>query len=437
MGALICGVEQKSPAHRARIRPGDELIAINGHKIKDVLDYKFYAYDAKLKIELSDRQVRVRKQEGEDLGLVFESYLMDKAKRCSNKCVFCFIDQLPSGMRETLYFKDDDARMSFLMGNYISLTNLSQQDIDRMIRMRISPVNISVQATDPQVRRRMLGNPRAGECMDILKRFADAGLALNCQIVVCPGYNDGSVLRKSLEELCELAPSVASISVVPVGLTRHREGLTPLIGVDQSKAREIIEMADEIGKTCLQDHGSRIVYCADELFIKAGYGIPEPAYYEDYPQLENGVGLIALLKEEFELALQDVSGEEKIPAFTVATGVSAAPFIRNLIDELAKKCDNVFDFQVIPVTNNFFGSSVNVAGLVCGQDLRDALKGRELFGRVLIPEVMLRHGTDVFLDDVRLTDLQRELGVPVIAVPNDGGVLLDCILAQQSCHTCG
>lgn len=428
MCAKICQVEHGSPAHKARIKAGEELFSINGHSIADVLDYKFYSYDSVLNIKVGDRNVRVKKQEGEDLGLVFESYLMDKAKRCANKCIFCFIDQLPEGMRETLYFKDDDARMSFLMGNYISLTNLSEQDIERMIRMRISPINVSVHATDPQVRQKMLGNPRAGECMNILKRFAQANITLNCQIVACPGVNDGEVLKKSLEDLVSLAPAVGSISVVPVGLTRFREKLYPLKPVDKKTACEIIDIVDEVGASCVLKHGSRIVFCGDELYIKAGRNIPGTEYYEDYPQLENGVGLIALMQEEFAFALEDVSGDEIIAPFTMATGVSAAPFIAKLIDDLAKKCNNVFKWQVVPVKNRFFGETIDVAGLVTGKDLIHELAGKELGERLFIPEVMLRHGTHVFLDDVSVEQAERELGVPIIPVMNDGGVLLDSIL---------
>lgn len=424
MSAKITKVDRRSPAHRARIHEGDILVEINGHKIADVLDYKFYSYDAELVITLENREVRIKKHEGEDLGLTFETYLMDRAKRCANRCIFCFIDQLPSAMRDTLYFKDDDARMSFLMGNYISLTNLSEQDINRMIRMRLAPINISVQATDPDVRRLMVGNPRAGDCMHILKRFADAELMMNCQLVICPGVNDGAILEKSLRELIELIPAVNSISVVPVGITRYRDGLYPLKPVDRKLAGEIIDMVDSFGERCVEEHYSRIAYCADELYIKAGRPIPEPEYYEDYPQLENGVGLMALLKDEFLYALEELPSNVKILDFTIATGTSAAPFIKNLIDELAKKCDNVFRFQVIAVPNRFFGETVNVAGLVTGGDLIETLRGHDLGARVFIPEVMLRHETNVFLDDVTLCQAEEALGVPIIPLPNDGAEML-------------
>lgn len=429
MGAKITEIDKKSPAARAKIRPGETLLAINGHTIRDVLDYKFYAYDARLTLELDTRTVRIRKREGEDLGLNFETYLMDRKKRCANRCIFCFIDQLPPGMRETLYFKDDDARMSFLMGNYISLTNLSEQDVERIIRMRLAPINISVQVTDPETRRRMLGNPRAGECMAIMKRFAAAELTLNCQLVICPGVNDGALLRRSLEELVALAPAVNSISVVPVGITRYREGLCPLTPVNREKAGEIIDLVEEFGARCIEQHGARIVFCGDELYIKAQRPIPDAAFYEEFAQLENGVGMMALQQQEFMDALAEQDPAAPIPDFTIATGTSAAPFIRNLVDALAKRCNNSFRYNVIAVKNRFFGETVNVAGLVTGRDLIDALRGNITGARLFIPEVMLRHETNVFLDDVTLAQAEVALGVPITPLCNDGYEMLARITA--------
>ncbi|MBR2180755.1 MAG: DUF512 domain-containing protein, partial [Oscillospiraceae bacterium] len=248
MSAYIKEVETGSPAERAGIIAGDELVSINGHNIRDVLDYKFYSYDKRLKIELARKKVKVKKDEGEDLGLVFETYLMDKAKRCANNCVFCFVDQMPKGMRETLYFKDDDARMSFLLGNYITLTNLSEEDIERIIRMHISPVNISVHATDPEVRKKMVRNPRAGECFEIMRRFTDAGISLNCQIVVCPGLNDGEILRRSISDMLSLGECIESIAVVPVGITKYRDGLYQLTPMTAQNAEETIRIVEEIGE---------------------------------------------------------------------------------------------------------------------------------------------------------------------------------------------
>ncbi len=430
MPAKIVEVEAGSPAERAGILAGDELVSINGKPVRDVLDYKFYSYDKRLKIELSRKKVKVKKDEGEDLGLVFETYLMDKAKRCANNCVFCFVDQLPRGMRETLYFKDDDARMSFLLGNYISLTNLSDDDIERMIRMRISPINVSVHATDPEIRRMMVRNPRAGECLDIMKRFAEAGIGLNCQIVVCPGINDEEVLKNTIRDLLALGEAVESIAVVPVGITQYRENLYPLTPMSEENAKRTIEITNKFGEICIKERGLRTVYAADEMYIKAGIDMPGTEYYDSYPQLGNGVGLITMLYDEFTDELEYAELPEKVNDFTVATGVSAAPFMRKLIDELRKKCHNIGDAKVYEIENEFFGKTVNVAGLVTGGDLIKTLKGKKLSKRLLIPEVMLRYGEDVFLDNVSISDVERELQVKVIPVENDGVKLLSAMIAE-------
>ena len=429
MSAYIKEVETGSPAERAGIIAGDELVSINGHNIRDVLDYKFYSYDKRLKIELARKKVKVKKDEGEDLGLVFETYLMDKAKRCANNCVFCFVDQMPEGMRETLYFKDDDARMSFLLGNYITLTNLSEEDIERIIRMHISPVNISVHATDPEVRKKMVRNPRAGECFEIMRRFTDAGISLNCQIVVCPGLNDGEILRRSISDMLSLGECIESIAVVPVGITKYRDGLYQLTPMTAQNAEETIRIVEEIGEKTKAERGNRVVYAADELYIKAGISLPQDSYYDGYPQLDNGVGLMTLMREEFCDALEYTDIPELVEPFCVATGVSASPFIRKLIDELKEKCDNIDSVEVYAVKNNFFGETIDVAGLVTGRDLIEALRGKKLAKRLLIPSVMLRHGENVFLDDVSVDDVERELGVTVVPVENDGGQLLAAMLA--------
>lgn len=429
MSAYIKEVETGSPAERAGIIAGDELISINGHNIRDVLDYKFYSYDKRLKIELARKKVKVKKDEGEDLGLVFETYLMDKAKRCANNCVFCFVDQMPEGMRETLYFKDDDARMSFLLGNYITLTNLSEADIERIIRMHISPVNISVHATDPEVRKKMVRNPRAGECFEIMRRFTDAGISLNCQIVVCPGLNDGEILRRSISDTLSLGECIESIAVVPVGITKYRDGLYPLTPMTPENAAQTVRIVEETGEKTKLERETRVVYAADELYIKAGISLPEDSYYDGYPQLDNGVGLMTLLREEFCDALEYTDIPERVEPFCVATGVSAAPFIRKLIDELKEKCDNIDSAEVYAVKNNFFGETIDVAGLVTGRDLIEALRGKKLAKRLLIPSVMLRHGENVFLDDISVDDVERELGVMVVPVENDGGQLLAAMLA--------
>ncbi len=341
MNSVISKVVPGGPCSGRRIYPGDRLIRINGHVICDVLDYKFYSYDAEVVMQLQSavgkvKLVRVCKDEGEDLGLEFENYLMDKARGCANRCIFCFVDQLPKGMRDTLYFKDDDARLSFLQGNYITLTNLSERELERIMRLHISPINVSVHATDPDVRRMMLGNKNGGRGYGIMKRLAAAGIVMNCQIVCCPGINDGKVLRKTMEDLALLYPQVASVSVVPVGLTCHRDNLYPLKPFDKKGAEETVRMVEEFGDRCLKKCGSKIFFSSDELYIKAGLPLPEDSWYEGYPQLENGVGMIRLLITEFEENFEDISGPVQ-SEFTAVTGVSARPYINGLLDKFKRE----------------------------------------------------------------------------------------------------
>lgn len=427
MASKITLVDQDSPADRAGLRAGQILLSIDGTSIRDVLDYKFYSYDAKLVLKIQDEDgavcdIPVHKHEGEPLGLTFEHYLMDGMKQCSNKCVFCFIDQLPKGMRETLYVKDDDARMSFLMGNYISMTNLSEADVDRILRMHISPVNISVQTTNPELRVKMLQNKRAGEALQIMNRFAEGGITMNCQLVVCKGLNDGEELRRSLRDLKALYPAVSTISVVPFGMTNHREGLYALEPTTAESAGEVLDIVEPFADECLQELGTRLVWCGDELYLKAGRPLRDTEYYEDFTQFENGIGMLPLFMEEFRLALPDYKGRTARP-FTIATGQAAAPSLALLLDEAAAKCDNLSG-QVVAIRNDFFGQLVSVAGLVTGQDLVKQLKGRELGERVLISVNMLRDGGDVFLDDMTPQQVSVELGVPIVPVEIDGADLL-------------
>ena len=433
----ICKIEEGSPAARAKLCVGDEIVSIDGHEIHDVIDLKYYTYDAHLRVRVlrpdgREHTVRIRKEEGEELGIEFEDYLMDKARHCANHCVFCFIDQLPKGMRETLYFKDDDVRMSFLMGNYISLTNLTAHDLDRICEMRISPVNVSVHVTDPEARVRMLRNPRAGECLAVMRRLAEHRIQMNCQIVLCPGYNDGVLLEKTLHDLISLFPAVPSVSIVPVGLSDHREGLCPLRPVDAEKAREIIETADRFGEMCLERYGTRVIYCADEFYLKAGVPIPAVDYYEDFPQIENGVGLMASFEDEVREAAAEVPHGAEIVPFSLATGIAAESFMRKMVALLLDSCDNNHECAcpVYAVENRFFGSQITVAGLVTGRDLLETLRGKPLGRRVLIPEVMLKYGERVFLDDMTVDDLSAALGVPVIPVKTDGRSFAEAVFAS-------
>ena len=429
MKNIIKSIDRGSPLeHRAAV--GDNLISINGHRILDVLDYKFYAYDTRLHVVLQrpdgeEYSLEIRKAEGGDLGLDFESYLMDSPRSCANNCVFCFIDQLPPGMRKTMYFKDDDARLSFLLGNYITLTNLSKREIERIIALHVSPVNISVHATNPELRRRMLRNPRAGEILELMGRFAKAGIVMNCQIVCCPGYNDAAELQRSMEELAALYPQVHSVSIVPVGLTRFREGLPELTPFSPEHAGETIDQVTAFGDQCLKRYGSRIFFCGDEMYLKAGRPLPPDDFYEEYTQLENGVGMLRLMETEFRSALKLSDGVDGVP-FSIATGTSAAPFFRHLL-ELARERYPSLNGRVYAIENDFFGHSINVTGLITGRDLIAQLKGRELGERLFLSQNMLRRQEMDFLDDVTLEQAVEALGLPIYPVEQDGFELWDAI----------
>ena len=432
MENIIKSIDRGSPLHR-KAHVGDAVISINGNKIIDVLDYKFFAYDSRLKVLLrrpdgSEHEVTVHKSEGGDLGLEFESYLMDKPRSCANNCVFCFIDQLPKGMRKTMYFKDDDARLSFLLGNYITLTNLSQREIERIIALHISPINVSVHTTNPELRCRMLQNPRAGESIETMRRFAQAGIVMNCQIVCCPGLNDGEELLRSMRELEEMYPGVHSVSIVPVGLTRYREGLYPLTPFTEELAGETIDMVTAFGDECLKRHGTRIFFCGDELYIKARRELPPDEFYEEHTQLENGVGMIRLLETEFRSALMLSDAPDGVP-FSIATGVSAAPYFEKLLG-MAKEKYGTINGKVYPIENDFFGRSINVTGLITGQDLIHQLRGRDLGQRLLISQNMLRREEMDFLDDVTLEQASRELGVPIYPIEQDGFALWDAMAGE-------
>ena len=436
----IASVDPHSPARKAGVRPGETLTHINGHPIVDVLDYKFYAYDPRLELTLTEenggsRTLRIRKEEGEDLGLNFETYLMDRARSCANKCIFCFVDQMPPGMRDTLYFKDDDARLSFLMGNYMTLTNLSQREIQRIIDLRISPINISVHATDPELRTAMLKNPRAGECLSIMERFAKAGIEMNCQIVACPGVNDGPALARTMEDLGKLHPAVTSVAVVPVGVTKFREGLCRIEPYTKEQAAALIDQVEKFAAAFLEKQGTSLVWCSDEFYLMAGRELPEKAYYEDMDQLENGVGMLRLLLHQAVMGLEEEEPEQTEP-FSIATGLSAAPFVQEIVDNARKQCGNIKG-TVYPIINRFFGETITVSGLITGTDLIEQLNGKDLGKRLLIPDNMLRAGEQVFLDDVTVEQVEQALGVTVVPVPADSGFdLADAILGREVTAQC-
>ncbi len=433
----VKSVDPRSPARRAGVRVGEVLTHINGRPIIDVLDYKFYSYDPRLELTLKGpegtvRTLRVRKSEGEDLGLEFETYLMDRARSCANHCIFCFVDQMPPGMRPSLYFKDDDARLSFLLGNYLTLTNLSPREVQRIIDLRISPINISVHTTDRALRAEMLKNPRAGEGIDIMERLAQNNITMNCQIVSCPGVNDGPALDSTLSDLANLFPAVNSVSVVPVGVTRYREGLYPLSTYTRDTAVALVDQVEAFAAKHLEESGTRLVWCSDEFYLLAGRELPGEDYFEDFTQLDNGVGMLTLLTKEFGRALDLMEPEELegTAPFSIATGVSAAPFLAKLVGQAREKCGTI-EGKVYPIVNRFFGETITVAGLVTGGDLISQLRGKELGTRLLIPASMLRSGENIFLDDVTTEDVERELGVPVTAVPQDGYELLDAMLGIE------
>lgn len=430
MAVTIQAVQPGSPAARKKLRGGMQLCSINGHDIMDVLDYRFYMMEPRLVLEVEEngvrRRVKLRKKEDEELGLEFETYLMDSQHSCRNKCIFCFIDQLPPGMRESLYFKDDDSRLSFLFGNYITLTNLSEHEVQRIIDMHISPMYISVHTTNPELRCRMMGNRFAGECLSALYRFAEAGIRIECQLVLCPGYNDGAELQRTMDDLARLTPSVESVAAVPVGLTRYREGLAPLRSFTSEECGRVIDAMEAMGDRMLQKTGNRLFYASDEFYLKAGRPLPDADFYGDMSQLENGVGMMALLKMEFEQAMEDANCTPAGSRLTLATGEAIAPFMQSLIDEATKKWHNL-DVTVIAVRNDFFGGAIDVAGLVTGTDIMKQLKGR-VGNRLLIPDVMLRYGGASFLDDVTPEQVEEALGVPLTPVSGDGPALLEALM---------
>ena len=432
----IQSVEQGSRAGKAGVRAGDILISVNGNNIADVLDYRFYLIDRTLSLLLHRGpdlvEIQIKKGEYEDIGLEFETYLMDKKQTCRNKCIFCFIDQLPRGMRETLYFKDDDSRLSFLMGNYITLTNMSDADIDRIIKMHMSPINISVQTTNPALRCMMLHNRFAGDSLRHLKRLCDAGIAVNAQIVLCKSVNDGEELERSLTDLAALGESVQSVAIVPAGLTQYREGLFPLSPFTKKEAAAVIEQINRHGEKSLKARGCRLFYAADEFYLQAELPLPSPDYYEGYPQLDNGVGMLTCMGEEFADAMEYLTEDydtSTVRSFSIATGRAAYDFISQITNTLCTACPGL-NGQVYQIENRFFGPEITVAGLICGCDLYEQLKDKPLGDRLYISSTMLRDGGDLFLDDVSLTELAEKLRVPIIPVEPSGDAFIKALLCD-------
>lgn len=424
--ARVKEVYEGSIAQEAGIEPGDVVYKINGEIIHDILEYKFLTNDEEVELEIiktdgSLEVISIINEYYEDLGIVFENPLIDRAKFCTNKCIFCFIDQLPRNLRKTLYFKDDDSRLSFLQGNYVTLTNMTEQDIQRIIRFRLSPINISVHTTNPTLRVKMLGNEKASEIMQHMKKLAESHIMMNCQIVLCRDINDREELDRTLGDLVALYPYVNSISVVPVGLSRYREKLYPLQAFDKQASLEVLKQLEGWQDKLLKEHGSRIVFLADEFYIKADKPIPDYEHYEDFPQIENGVGLIAALWQEFDEGIKECSDFVQLRKRTIsiATGIAAKNYIEPLCSKLIGKVPNL-KINVYAIQNEMFGENVTVAGLVTGGDIIKQLQGKELGTELLIPVCMLRSDRDVFLDDVSLEDIENALKVKTVIVEVNG-----------------
>ena len=424
MALRVQSVDEGSPAQALGITPGCVLLSADGNELADMLDYQYYTVAAQFRLALCRdgklEYLDVSKEEYEPLGCSFKTYLGDEKHSCDNHCMFCFIDQLPPGMRESLYFKDDDERLSFLFGNYITMTNMHDHEIDRIIRMHISPINVSVHTTNPELRSRMLANRRGGETLRYLERLARAGIAVNCQLVLCRGVNDGDELRRTLTDLLDLGPMVQSIAAVPCGITDYRQGLYPQVPYDAASSAEVIDIMEAFGEQALARYGSRIVYPSDEWYLNAGRPIPPAAFYEEFAQLENGVGMWRLYEDSFRAELarpHAVYGEKKMD---VVTGTMAAPLITAMMDELHRQYPMI-SVTVHPIRNRYFGGNVGVAGLVTATDIIEQCQGRLASGVLGVPEVMLRSERDMFLDSVTVEELARKLGVRVEILPADGG----------------
>ena len=420
-----------TPAYRThKINAGDSLISINGHRINDVLDYMYYSAENELALVISrngtEFTVNIEKSEYDDLGIESESFLMDKNRTCHNKCVFCFIDQMPEGMRDTLYFKDDDARLSFLQGNYVTLTNLGQSDIDRIIDMKLN-INVSVHTTNPELRCKMMNNRFAGDKLKYLKQMTDSGIKLNCQIVLCPELNDGAELERSLTDLGNMMPNISSIAVVPVGLSKFRDGLFPLKTFNKKTAGDALDIIGRFQNEFLEKYGTRLVFPSDEFFLIAERTIPASDYYEDFSQYENGVGMLRSIDDEFMQALECADYDNHKRKISIATGYSAYDTIKRLAVMAEEKYSGL-ECNVYSIRNDFFGETITVTGLVTATDIIKQLSGKDLGTELLISSSMLRRDTDIFLDDLTVSDVENKLDLKVTAVDNDGFALLDAIL---------
>ena len=429
---IIKAVEPLSIAEELGIEAGDKLISINDNVIEDVFDYHYLVNDEELvvlieKADGEEWELEIEKDYEEDLGITFEQGLMDEYRSCRNKCIFCFIDQMPNGMRETLYFKDDDSRLSFLQGNYITLTNMSDHDVERMVQYHLEPINISFQTTNPELRCKMLHNRFAGDALKKVDKLYEGGIHMNGQIVLCKGVNDGEELERSIRDLTKYLPYLQSVSVVPVGLTKYRDGLYPLEPFSKEDAIKVLDTIENWQKKIYEEYGLHFVHAGDEWYILAEREMPEEERYDGYMQLENGVGMLRLLMNEFDEALADLEGDERKAEVSIATGKLAYPFLQKMIEKLQVKFPNV-KVHLYWIRNDFFGETITVAGLITGQDLIAQLKGRELGSKLLLPCNMLRDGEEVFLDDVTLTQVKESLQVEIDIVKSSGWDFVETII---------
>lgn len=433
MDNVIIKVESGSIAEEMGIQPGDVLIDINNKPVQDVFDYRYLIQDEYIEVGIrkpdgDEWLLEIDKDEYEDLGIVFERGLMDKAHSCKNKCIFCFIDQLPKGMRKSLYFKDDDSRLSFLHGNYITLTNMSDEDLDRIIFYHLSPINISVQVTDPEKRAFMLKNPNAVNLMPRIRKLAEHKIEMNFQIVLCRDINDGKYLDKSIEELSQFIDPARCMSIVPFGMTKFRDNLYPIKPYDRESARQVIAQVEKWQEKLLKEKGTRFAFLGDEFYLMAELPLPDDEAYEGYPQLENGVGMLTLMKTEFYNAFSDIVPDTNKRSITIVTGKASFDFISSVACDIMDKMGGTV-INVIAIENNFFGSTITVSGLMTGSDIIAQLKGKEIGRYLLVPENALRDDVKtLFLDDVDIADIERELGVKVVVTPSNGAEFLQQII---------
>lgn len=434
---VIKEIVEDSIAQEFDLEPGDVILKINDNDIEDIFDYQYLVEDEYIevlvrKLDGEEWLLEIDKEADEDLGIVFENGLMDEYKSCQNKCMFCFIDQMPKGMRETLYFKDDDSRLSFLQGNYVTLTNMSDKDIERIIRYNLGPINISVHTTNKELRCKMLSNRFAGEALSKIDILFDAGIEMNGQIVLCKGINDGDELKKSIEDLSKYLPIMRSVSVVPAGLTKYRDGLYPLESFIKEDAEKVIDLIESYQKNFYEKYGLHFIQASDEWYILAERDFPEEERYDGYIQLENGVGMMRLLWEEFSNALNNkefIPLEDKVE-ISIATGVLAYDIISKMSKLLEEKCVNL-KIHCYKIINHYFGEKITVAGLITGTDLLEQLKDVNLGERLLLPNSILRSGEDVFLDDYTLSEVSDKLGVPIVITPSSGDGFINSVLGKE------